>query len=84
MDKDELFSDQPEYLEAQLARTIGSTFRIGAYTAGYTRDIGTFHNVETGIGGNFTTYSMPDSIKPYDGSHPVSVNFFLRLRLNPK
>jgi hypothetical protein len=83
VDKDELFSDQPA-LEAQLDRTIGSTFRIGAYTAGYTRDIGAFHNVQTGIGANFTTYTMPDAIKAYYGNHPVSVNMYLRLRLNPK
>jgi hypothetical protein len=33
VDKDELFADMPD-LEAQLDRTAGSTFRIGAYTAG--------------------------------------------------
>ena len=38
-------------------------------------------NVETGIGANFTTYTMPDAIKPYYGSHPMSVNMYLRLRL---
>jgi hypothetical protein len=80
VDKDELFSDQPA-LEAQLARTAGSTFRIAAYTAGYTRDIGVFHDVETGIGANLTTYTVPAAIQPYYGSHPVSVNIFARLRL---
>jgi hypothetical protein len=80
VDKDELFSDQPD-LEAQLARTAGSTFRIAAYTAGYTRDIGVFKNVETGIGANFTAYTVPAAIQPYYGSHPVSVNIFARLRL---
>jgi hypothetical protein len=83
VDKDELFSDQPE-LEAQLARTAGSTFRIGAYTAGYTRDIGVFHKMETGIGANVTTYTMPAAIQPYYGNHPVSVNIYARFRLNPK
>jgi hypothetical protein len=82
VDKDELFSDQPD-LEEQLNRTAGSTFRIGAYTAGYTRDIGTFRSIETGIGANFSTYSMPDAIKPYYGGRPVAVNIFLRLRLRP-
>ncbi len=82
VDKDELFSDQPE-LEARLDRTIGSTFRIGAYTAGYTRDIGVFHNMETGIGANVTTYSLPGAIHPYYGGHPVSVNIFARFRLKP-
>jgi len=33
VDKDELFSDQPE-IEERLDRTVGSTFRIGAYTLG--------------------------------------------------
>jgi hypothetical protein len=83
VDKDELFVDQPD-LEAQLARTAGSTFRIGAYTAGYTRDIGTFENIETGIGANFSTYSMPDAIKAYYGDHPFAVDVYLRLRLKPE
>ncbi len=82
VDKDELFGDQPD-LEAQLDRTAGSTFRIGAYTVGYTRDIGTFDKIETGIGANFSTYSLPDAIKPYYGNRPVAVDFFLRLRLRP-
>jgi len=83
VDKDELFSDDPD-LEMQLNRTIGSTFRIAAYTAGYTRDIGVFHNVETGVGANFTAYTVPGAIQTYYGRHPVSVNMYLRLRLKPK
>jgi hypothetical protein len=83
VDKDELFSDQP-LLEEQLARTAGSTFRIGACTLGYTRDIGVFHDAETGIGANFTAYTTPDAIKPYYGQHPLGVNIFARVRLKPK
>jgi len=49
VDKDELFADAPD-LEAQLDRTVGSTFRLGAYTAGYTRDIPLFKDVDTRIG----------------------------------
>ena len=74
--KDELFADTP-------ALFAGDTFRIGAYTAGYTRDIGTFHMVETGIGANATAYVLPSAIKPYYGDHPWGVNLFLRLRLKP-
>src|SRR5262249_42297371 len=44
VDKDELFEQYR------------GTFRIGAYTIGYTRDIGLFRLVETGIGANFTAY----------------------------
>jgi len=82
VDKDELFSDQPQ-LADQLARTVGSSFRIGAYTAGYTRDIGTFEKIETGIGANLTAYTLPGPIKPYYGDHPFGFNVYLRLRLQP-
>jgi hypothetical protein len=72
VDKDELFQDRE-----------AASYRIGAYTIGYTRDIGVFHNVETGLGANLTAYSSPDAIKPVYGDHPVGVNMFLRFRLKP-
>lgn len=67
-DKDELFST-------------GYNYRIGAYTLGYTRDIALFSTVETGIGANFSAYSLPDAIKPYYGNHPIGGNIFIRFRL---
>ena len=80
--KDEFFADQPG-LEAQIDRTYGSTFRVEAYTAGYTRDIATWGHVETGIGCNFTIYGLADALKPYYGARPVGGNMFLRFRLKP-
>jgi hypothetical protein len=59
----------------------GRTFRVGAYTIGYTRDIPLFRELETGIGANFTAYSLPDTIKPFYGDRPVGGNIFLRIRL---
>jgi len=59
----------------------GSSYRIGAYTAGYTRDVDLIRNVQTGIGANFTAYSLPQAIKPFYGDHPFGVNFFVRFRL---
>src|ERR1700733_4475134 len=82
VDKDELFADQPE-IEQNLDVLYGSTFRIGAYTIGYTRDVDLFRSVESGIGANFTTYSLPGAIKPYYGDRPIGVNVFIRLRLRP-
>jgi len=82
VDKDELFANQPS-LEEHLARTAGSSFRIFAYTAGYTRDIATIHDIETGIGANVSSYRVPSPIQPYYGSHPWGVNVFLRVRLKP-
>jgi hypothetical protein len=82
VDKDELFADQPE-LQQNLDVLYGSTFRIGAYTIGYTRDIDLFAHIETGIGANFTAYTLPDAIKPYYGDRPVGGNVFIRFRLKP-
>jgi len=82
VDKDELFANHHEQ-EHRLALSAGSTFRIRALTAGYTRDIGTFKNVEAGIGANVTAYWIPSAIKPYYGDHPSGVNIFMRFRLKP-
>jgi hypothetical protein len=84
VDKDELFSGEPEIVE-RLERTVGTTtFRIGAFTIGYTRDIDLCPYLETGIGANFTTYTLADAIKPYYGDHPVGLNIYLRVRLRPR
>lgn len=82
VDKDELFTNDP-VLEEHLTSLYGSTFRIGAYTLGYTHDIDLFRHVETGIGANFTAYTLPDAIKPNYGVHPVGGNIFVRFRLRP-
>jgi hypothetical protein len=68
VDKDELFAS-------------GDVYRIGEYLAGYTRDIATISGIETGVGGNVTLYTLPDSIKPFYGDHPWGVSLYLRLRL---
>ena len=82
VDKDELFSDRPG-LEELLDRTVGSTFRIGAYTIGYTRDVELSRYWETGVGANLTAYSLPGAIQPYYGDHPLGVSVYLRVRLKP-
>lgn len=82
VDKDELLSNDP-VLEDHLDSIYGSTFRIGAYTCGYTRDIDLFRHIETGIGANFTAYTLPDAIKPYYGARPMGGNVFGRFRLRP-
>jgi len=78
VDKDELFANDHE-LEHQLR----STFRIASFTAGYTRDIGTFKHIETGVGANVTAYQVPTAIQPYYGEHPVGINVYMRFRLKP-
>jgi hypothetical protein len=83
VDKDELFEGQPSIAEL-LDILYGSTFRIGAYTMGYTRNLHNFRHVETGIGANIEAYSLPGAIKPYYGDHPIGGNVFLRFRLRPE
>jgi hypothetical protein len=80
VDKDELFRAQPR-IEEQLEASYGSTFRIGAYTVGYTRDIEIFRHLQTGVGANIELYSLPVAIKPYYGDRPIGGNIFIRFRL---
>lgn len=72
VDKDELFDAQP---------LAGLSFRIGAYTVGYTRDVELIRFAQTGIGANFTTYTLPSALQPYYGSRPFGVNIYVRFRL---
>jgi len=73
VDKDELFAvGNPLY---------GQSFRIAAYTAGYTRDFNWVPKIVTGLGANFTSYSMPGPVHQYYGRHPAAVLIFLRFRL---
>lgn len=67
VDKDELY--------------VPGTFRIGAYTAGYTRDLPLLRHFATGLGANVTTYSIPDALHPYYGRRPAGFLIFLRIRL---
>jgi hypothetical protein len=68
VDKDELIPAQPR------------SFRVNALTLGYTRDVVTTPTVVAALGGNITSFSIPDAIKPYYGSRPHSLYVFLRLR----
>jgi hypothetical protein len=81
VDKDELFAAQPT-IEEQLLETVGTTtFRIGEYTLGYTRYFPLWAPLETGFGANVSTYTLPDAIVPFYGSHPFGVNVYLHFRL---
>lgn len=59
----------------------GQSFRVGAYTAGYTRDFYLIPRIATGLGVNVTTYSMPEELHSYYGRRPAGILVFLRLRL---
>lgn len=83
VDKDDLFAAQPA-VEQQLLATVGTTtFRIGEYTLGYTRYFPLWQAVATGIGANFSTYTLPQAIVPFYGTHPFGVDVYLHFQLNP-
>jgi hypothetical protein len=82
--RDELFANDPELAEKLAMQTGKPYFDISAYTVGYTRDIGTFHNAETGFGANLVFYGIPNVLTPYYGQHPMGVNVYLRVRLKPQ
>jgi hypothetical protein len=79
--RDELFANDPALAQKLFAETGSRWFDISSYVVGYTRDLGIFWNVETGLGANVMFYGIPDAIKPYYGDHPLGVNVYLRLRL---
>jgi len=85
--RDELFADQPA-LESTLPRW----FDIAAYTAGYTREAGRWHDADFGVGANATAYGIADAqdnglarntVANVYGSHPWGVSIYLRVRLKP-
>ncbi len=79
--RDELFANDPALAEKLFAETGSRWFNINSYIVGYTRDIGIFRDIETGLGANLMFYGIPEAIKPYYGDHPLGVNVYLRLRL---
>jgi hypothetical protein len=78
--RDELFSADPAVEDTFLAAG-HRWFDVAAYTAGYTRDIGNWHDAEIGLGANVSTYTVPGLIQPYYGAHPFGANIYLRVRL---
>ena len=78
VDKDELFAHAGDHeLSEPLA---GSVFRIGAYRLGYTRGVKLISGLQTGIGGNFTLYTLPSELKAFYSEHPASFLFYFRIR----
>jgi hypothetical protein len=53
---------------------------VQAYTFGYDYDFPLIPHLASGIGAQFTTYGVPEVLKPIYGVHPVGVALFIRLR----
>lgn len=81
--RDELFDYDHDLAHEVEDLTGKHAFDVAGLTLGYTRDVELFRNVQTGIGGNVTTYRIDSALKPYYGDRPWGVNVFLRIRLKP-
>jgi hypothetical protein len=53
---------------------------LAAGTAGVVRDLPSWRGFEIGFGGDVTFYGVPEALRPYYGSSPVSAHVFLRVR----
>jgi hypothetical protein len=77
--------DKNELLRAADRALLGitddhATFRIGAYTFGYVRDVYDSDRWSIGLGGDFTFYSKPDALDAIYGRNPTSYKLFMRVR----
>jgi hypothetical protein len=54
---------------------------VQAYTVGYDHDIDLIPHVRSAVGGQVTTYGVPNVLRPVYGSDPVGFEVFLRFRL---
>jgi hypothetical protein len=70
VDKNELFPQSP----------VESSYRIGAYTFGGTRDLVQNRAWQLGLGADLTIYSKPAVLDAAYGNYPVSFQIFLRMR----
>jgi hypothetical protein len=71
VDKDELFPDVHH----------APSYRVGAWTAGYTRELGGMKHLASAIGANVTAYTMPGALERFYDTRPWGVTVFLRFRL---
>jgi hypothetical protein len=60
-----------------IERPIG---QVQAYSFGYDHDFNLIPHIASAFGGQFTTYGVPDTLKPIYGSHPFGLALFVRLR----
>lgn len=79
--RDELFEYDHNLAHELHERTGKRAYNVGAYTVGYTRELGLVRALAAAAGFNVTAYSIESTLKPYYGSTPVAASVFLRLRL---
>lgn len=82
--RDELFEYDHDLSHEVFHQTGKRAFNVSAYTAGYTRELGTAAKIRTAVGFNFTTYNIASNLKRFYGNRPVAASVFLRFRLDDR
>jgi hypothetical protein len=73
-------ADTPGLFELEESPELaGQTFRIDAYTLGYTRDIFRLAGATLSLGGEMTYFHAPHSFEEFYGHKPQSSRFFVRI-----
>ncbi len=77
--------DKDELLRPSDRALLGITeehpsFRIGAYTTGFARDLWNSDKLSFAVGSDLTFYSKPAILNPIYGNNPVSWKLFFRVR----
>jgi hypothetical protein len=77
--------DKDELLRTSDRALLGITeeypsFRIGAYTTGFARDLWNTDKLSFAVGSDLTFYSKPAVLNPIYGNNPVSWKLFFRVR----
>jgi hypothetical protein len=77
--------DKDELLRTSDRTLLGITeehpsFRIGAYTTGFARDLWNTDKLSFAVGSDLTFYSKPAILNPIYGNNPVSWKLFFRVR----
>lgn len=80
--RDELFEYDHDLAHRIHEQTGKRAHNVGAYTVGYTRELGSAGPVRVAAGFNVTAYSIAKSLKPYYGSAPFGASVFVRFRLD--
>lgn len=80
--RDELFEYDHDLAHRIFEETGKRAHKVSAYTAGYTRELGSAGSLQAAVGFNVTGYSIANTLKPYYGSSPFGASVFLRFRLN--
>jgi hypothetical protein len=79
--RDELFEYDHDLAHRIYDETGRRAHNVGAYTIGYTRELGSAGALHAAAGFNVTAYSLASTLKPYYGSTPLGASVFLRFRL---